>query len=112
LLEALRFTSGVSNCSNDRVTFRKIHNTRFTIRSRHAFAPQRGKSIFAADCERLRGYRFMDAPECQNSLMIMRQSGRNLRGKQCMTGVDPIAIMRQHAREARQTGPFRREIQQ
>jgi hypothetical protein len=31
MIEALRFTSGVSICSNDRVTFKKIHNARFTI---------------------------------------------------------------------------------
>jgi hypothetical protein len=31
MVEALRFTSGVSNRSNTRVTFKKIHNARFTI---------------------------------------------------------------------------------
>jgi hypothetical protein len=34
LLEALRFTSGVSICSNDRVTFKKIHTTRIALRAR------------------------------------------------------------------------------
>jgi len=43
--------------------------------------------------------------------MIMRRSRGNLRGKQCMTGVDPIAMMRQHARDFVKTSPCR-EIQQ
>jgi len=61
--------------------------------------------------ERTRSYRFMDAATRQNSLMIMRGSRGNLRGKQCMTGVDPIAMMRQHARDFVKTSPCR-EIQQ
>jgi hypothetical protein len=44
LLEALRFTSGVSNCSNTRVTFKKIHNSRFTITRAQTFAAQRIES--------------------------------------------------------------------
>jgi len=38
MIEVLRFTSGVSDCSNQRVTFKKIHTTRFTIVRTQAFA--------------------------------------------------------------------------
>jgi len=47
--------------------------------------------------EDLRGYRFVDAAARQDSLRMMPGSRDIVRGKQCMTGVDLIAIMRQHA---------------
>jgi hypothetical protein len=43
------------------------------------------------------GYRFMDAGLCQISLRMMPVNRRIPRGKQCMTGVDPLSFMRQHA---------------
>jgi hypothetical protein len=39
-------------------------------------------------------------------------NGGHLRGKQCMTGVDPLAIMRQHAPYLVETGHFCREMPQ
>jgi len=47
----------------------------------------------------MRGYRFMDAVTRQNSLMMMPGTLAGLRGKQCMTDVDPVATMRQHTRD-------------
>jgi hypothetical protein len=97
LVEALCFTSGVRNRSNDRVTFKKIHNTCFIIaRTRHSSA-QRRESDVVCDRAALRGYRFVDTVRCQDSLRMM-PGGRDIRrGKQGMTGVDLIATMRQHA---------------
>jgi hypothetical protein len=97
LLEALRFTSGVSNCSNTRVTFKKIHNSRFTIARTRTFAAQRIESDAVRNRGRLRGYRFVEARRRQNSLRMTTEVGSGPLGKQCMSGVDPIAIMRQHA---------------
>jgi hypothetical protein len=45
----------------------------------------------------MRGYRLVDAGTRQLSLRMMPVNRDKLRGKQCMTGVDPIATMRQHA---------------
>jgi hypothetical protein len=63
----------------------------------------------------MRGYRFVDAVGCQISLRMMPVNRCNLRGKQCMSDVDPFAIIRQHAPRlptARQSGHFCREMPQ
>jgi hypothetical protein len=39
----------------------------------------------------------VDARQHQNSLRMTGEVGGRPLGKQCMSGVDPIAIMRQHA---------------
>jgi hypothetical protein len=57
----------------------------------------------------MRGYRFMDARSGQISLRMMPVNGGHLRGKQGMTGVDPFAIMRQHAPRLIKSGHFCRE---
>jgi hypothetical protein len=112
LLEALCFTSGVSICSNTRVTFKKIHNTRFTIVRVRAFAVQRAESNLACDRSHIRGYCFMDAALRQISLRMMPETSGDLRGKECMTGVDPFATMRQHAPSLVNRGHSCREIAQ
>jgi hypothetical protein len=112
LLEALCFTSGVSICSNTRVTFKKIHNTRFTIVRVRVFVAQRTESDLARNRSHMRGYCFMDAALPQISLRMMSGIGGDLRGKQCMSGVDPFAIMRQHAPSLVNRGKPCREIAQ
>jgi hypothetical protein len=106
LLEALRFTSGVSNCSNTRVTFKKIHNSRFTIARMQTFVARRIESDAVRDRGPLCGYRFMDARVRQNSLRMTAGVGGGPLGKQCMSGVDPIATMRQHARHVVKSSHF------
>jgi hypothetical protein len=110
LLEALRFTSGVSNCSNDRVTFRKIHNAGFTIARSQTFAAQRIESDAVRNRAPLRGYCLVDASERQISLRMTAEVGGIPLGKQCMSGVDPIAMMRQHAPHIAKSNHFCREM--
>jgi hypothetical protein len=43
---------------------------------------------------------------------MMREARDNLRGKQCMTGVDPFAIMRQHEPRLVKSSHFCREMPQ
>jgi hypothetical protein len=112
MIEALRFTSGVSNCSNNRVTFKKIHNARFTVtRVRHSLA-ERIESGFACSGATCVVTAWWTRGARQNSLRMTAEVGSGPLGKQCMSGVDPIAIMRQHALHIAKSSHFCREMPQ
>jgi hypothetical protein len=111
LLEALCFTGGVSICSNNRVTFRNIHEARFGGHA-HADSP---RNAAKSDAETVHGYCLVHAVALQISVRTKPEAGLpTLHGKQCMSGVDRPAPMRHHAPNlhlgAPQSGDFRREM--